>query len=331
MEKCLNSKCARFVIQVVRWVPVVFILAVISWAYYAYVYQLCIDSVKNPSVRIAYLFFFHFFFLMFLWSYFQTVMAPMSRPPEKFYITSDVREDLNAATNEEDHKHIVARYIRQQKLPVYNQSFDGGMRFCFKCACIKPDRSHHCSVCGQCILKFDHHCPWVNTCVNFNNYKFFILFLGYGFALCAYGFVTVLPFFIDFWQTDGLGHANFNKFHLLFLFFVSGMFAVSLACLFFYHLYLTARNHTTIESFRPPVFSYGPDKKGYNIGIRRNYRDVFGKNALLWLIPVRTSLGDGVQYPQRAQVLSAASQIGSDPFLDSHPSFPSHYQASETV
>ena len=27
------------------------------------------------------------------------------------------------------------------------------MRYCEKCATIKPDRAHHCSVCGTCVLK----------------------------------------------------------------------------------------------------------------------------------------------------------------------------------
>ena len=35
-----------------------------------------------------------------------------------------------------------------------------GVRFCDKCKAIKPDRAHHCSVCGRCVLKMDHHCPW---------------------------------------------------------------------------------------------------------------------------------------------------------------------------
>ena len=63
-------------------------------------------------------------------------------------------------------------------------------RYCEKCQAVKPDRSHHCSVCGSCILKMDHHCPWVNNCVAFNNYKFFMLFLG-RFSITNYSGLTI--------------------------------------------------------------------------------------------------------------------------------------------
>lgn len=42
---------------------------------------------------------------------------------------------------------------------------DGRIRTCHICKLRKPDRTHHCSQCGRCVLKMDHHCIWVNNCV----------------------------------------------------------------------------------------------------------------------------------------------------------------------
>lgn len=36
-------------------------------------------------------------------------------------------------------------------------------RLCRRCKTFKPQRAHHCSVCQRCIIKMDHHCPYVTT------------------------------------------------------------------------------------------------------------------------------------------------------------------------
>ena len=69
----------------------------------------------------------------------------------------------------------------------YGPIFSYNDNLCKTCKFIKPARSKHCSLCGICVGKFDHHCPWINSCVGVGNYHYFLNFLFIHWFMCLYG------------------------------------------------------------------------------------------------------------------------------------------------
>lgn len=312
-----SSHPCSLCVRLLKWVPVLFIMAIVVWSYFAYVIQLNILTIESIPKKVIYLLVYHTLLVLFLASYYQTVFMPPTKIPKQFRLAPHDVETYEVAATDEARRAVLETLVERRGLPVANRTVSGEVRYCERCKHVKPDRCHHCSVCGECVAKMDHHCPWVNNCVSFANYKCFVLFLSYSFLYCVWIAVTTLEYLLLFWRTDMKGA---GKFHILFVFFVCIMFAISLVSLLGYHIWLTLKNRSTIESFRAPIFHVGHawawDKDGFSLGTYQNFLEVFGDDWRWWALPVFTSLGDGVTYPQRCldedqgQLLSAAEEGG---------------------
>ncbi len=120
---------------------------------------------------------------------------PGSVPRDSVPLADDVQEqDFKAVTMESGgaHRPIGSNRVRTSSnahIPVMVKKY---RKFCKRCRAFKPQRAHHCSICGRCIVKMDHHCPWVNNCVGIGNQKLFLLFLLGVNMCCIYSVVLVI-------------------------------------------------------------------------------------------------------------------------------------------
>ncbi|KAG0314539.1 hypothetical protein BGZ99_008065 [Dissophora globulifera] len=181
--------------------------------------------------------------------------------------------------------------------------------WCSKCQHVKPERAHHCRVCKRCVLKMDHHCPWVLNCVGQDNYKFFVLFVAYTAIHCVFILVATIPVHVlvssDSW-TQQLQ---------IVMMVIAGVFGLMLVVFTVTHIRLIFLNRTTIEDHSTPItegplpclrkgwsLSEGENNQGnerlFDLGIKDNWKQCMGEG---WksVIPVRFPRPEGPIYNQK--------------------------------
>jgi len=178
---------------------------------------------------------------------------------------------------------------------------------CDRCGIARPERTHHCKVCDRCVVRMDHHCPWIANCVGFNNYKHFILLIFYAFIGIIVGLCSSLPELVYcgsaalkwfLYHHDSIGwqvkHIS-NVEGILFLAFgvLSLVTVVLLSILITGHAPLLMSNRTAIELHYAGVNPYDTGAP------LENFEQQFGLPGWDWFLPIqpRNPAADGIAYP----------------------------------
>lgn len=113
----------------------------------------------------------------------------------------------------------------------------------------KPERAHHCRTCKTCILKYDHHCPWINQCVGLGNERYFILFmLWFGLGTMIYSYMGWNLAYRAFRHPRTWSSTHVPRILYLLIWvkaLVMGLAVISFAV---WHLRMIARGETSVEN-----------------------------------------------------------------------------------
>jgi len=286
MENLTSESTKTFKLCTSQWliglVPVLIVFALVFWTYYVYVFLLCLQVLNHHLViGSVYLAGYHIVLLLFLISYLVCIFTDPGSIP--VWYTYQAGEET-----------------------MERKGKNGGRRYCAKCQKPKPDRCHHCRICERCILKMDHHCPWVNNCVGFANYKPFVLFLGYTMLLGGFVGTTMIPEIIKF----DFRKLKSDQIQVLIVEVIAAVVFVGMMSFYGAHFRFVFDNVTTIEWYEKrgrknhndPLDNYDDLSDNdwsnpYDLGKFKNFKQVFGDSILLWAFPIPNSVGDGCQFP----------------------------------
>ncbi|XP_019936829.2 palmitoyltransferase ZDHHC9 isoform X1 [Paralichthys olivaceus] len=124
------------------------------------------------------------------------------------------------------------------------------LKYCYTCKIFRPPRASHCSICDNCVDRFDHHCPWVGNCVGKRNYRYFYMFTLSLSLLTIYIFtfdiVHVVMRSVDNGFLNTLKQTPGTVLEVLVCFFTLW----SVVGLTGFHTYLISLNQTTNEDIK---------------------------------------------------------------------------------
>jgi hypothetical protein len=288
-----------------KFVPVLFLWCTIGTLYCVFVFlhlkpnlQLGIDPAKRDAALRSKAIFqtsvFHFLVALLVTCYVRSVLVHPGEVPDDDPQWEYLPQDVRAAPREN-----VTLSLQETKR-------SGDRRHCKWCGKYKPDRCHHCRVCKCCILKMDHHCPWLYNCVGFFNNKFFFHFIFYCVITLWYIAACMAP------TIQGIVQVEMRFLHMFLLLFgetLSCSLGLLVTTFFTFHVWLMMKAMTTIEFCEKSMpkksaegsrdcWTVGKSTEAtvYDLGLWGNIKAVLGNNLLLMLVPVSPPPGDGLNF-----------------------------------
>lgn len=142
-----------------------------------------------------------------------------------------------------------------------NKSHFLKLKYCNACGIYRPPRTSHCPMCDNCVERFDHHCPWLGSCIGKRNYRFFYLYLVSMTSFMLFSMITMIQLvWIDMRERLDLDsdlsavsafHSSIKTYPLaIALFIYSFGFSMFVIPLFVFHNRLVLNSTTTNEHIK---------------------------------------------------------------------------------